>query len=376
MSKKTIAVNVRHLIPNKMEGIGWFSYQMMKRITTQHPDVHFYFLFDRTFPEEFIFSDNITPIILSPPARHPLLIYYWNEWLVPDLLNKLQPDVYVSLDGFISKRAKYRQYAIIHDLNFLVYPQFLTWSIKKLYDYFFVKHLHIADRIGTVSEFSKSEIIKYFHYPENKIDVVYNASNLQIREIKPDEENLIRQKYSNGLPYFLYVSSIHPRKNPDGVIKAFTEYKRKSNNSDKLIFAGRFFWKKNEVTDLIKNNPYKDDIIFTGRVDEDTKFLLMQFAKALIMVSHYEGFGVPVIEAMQVGTPVITSSTTSLNEIAGDAAIKVHPQDIHAIADAMQQINDNPELVKSLISKGFERARQFDWDKLSQQLWCGIEKIL
>ncbi len=376
MKEISIAVNVRHLIPNKMEGIGWFSYQVMKRITQQHPDVHFYFLFDRPFSQEFIFSDNITPIILSPPARHPLLIYYWNEWTVPNLLNRLRPDVYLSLDGFISKRAKYKQYAVLHDVNFIVYPQYLTWSIKKLYDYFFVKHIHHACRIGTVSQFSKSEIIRHMHYPEDKIDIVYNASNLKMRPVEKNDEEQIKSQFTQGKDYFLYVGSIHPRKNVKGIIRAFSQYKAMVQTDDKLIIVGRFFWNKQEIMEEVNRSPYKNDIVFTGRLDDDTVMLLMQFAKALVMVSFYEGFGVPVIEAMQLGTPVITSCTNALNEISGDAAIKVNPENIAEIAQAMKIIHENKNLVQQLINKGIEQARKFDWDISANALWDGLQKAI
>lgn len=376
MKERHIAINVRHLIPNKMEGIGWFTYQMIKRITENHPHIHFYFLFDSPFHPDFIFNDNITPIILYPPARHPLLIYYWNEWAVPNLLNKLMPDVYISTDGFISHRAKYKQYAVVHDVNFLVSPTFIPWSYRKLYEYFFVKHIHHAQRIATVSEFSKSEIKKYLNFPEDKIDVVYSASNLQYREVHPDELSNIKKKYTSGKNYFLYISSIHARKNVDGLIHAFNEYKRKSGSDDKLLLVGRFFWGKKKIMQLANHSAYHNDIIFTGRVDEKDILPLIKSAKAFILVSHYEGFGVPIIEAMQAGTPVITSNTTSLNEIANDAAIKVNPNDINAIADAMLQIHTQPHLVHTLIQKGKQQAEKFNWDNLAQLLWQGIEKVL
>ncbi|GIV26708.1 MAG: glycosyl transferase [Bacteroidia bacterium] len=375
MKELNIAVNVRHLIPDKMEGIGWYSYQIMKRLTQQHPDVHFYFLFDRNFSDEFIFSDNITPIILTPPARHPLLIYIWNEWTVPNLLNKLKPDVYLSLDGFISKRSKYKQYAVVHDINFVVFPEHLTWSIKKLYDYFFVKHIHYANRIATVSEYSKSEIVQYLHYSEDKIDIIPNASNLKFRDILPNEEQHIKAQFTNGKNYFLYVGSIHPRKNIIGLINAFNLYKKNSLTDDKLVIVGRFFWGKREVMDVVEKSPFKNDIIFTGRLNDDTTMVLMKFAKALVMVSFYEGFGVPVIEAMQLGTPVICSNTTALNEVAGNAALKVNPQDIQEIAKGMQTISTNSEVVKNLISKGKEQAQKYNWDISANKLWDEIMKL-
>lgn len=372
-----IAVNTRYLIPNKMDGIGWFSYQTIKRIVEKHPEIHFYFLFDRTFHPEFIFADTITPIILSPPARHPILIYYWNEWAVPNLLNKLQPDLYLSLDGLVSRRAKYKQYAVLHDLNFIVFPEYLTYSVKKLYDYFLVKNIQHADRVATVSNFSKSEIVHHLNYPENKIDVVYSASNLnRIPDSNINDAIRLKNQYTKGMDYFIYVGSIIPRKNIEGLIKAFELYKERVGNTDKLILVGKFFWGKKYLLDLLTRSKYSNDIIFAGRLDDDTRTLLIKHARALLLVSHYEGFGVPVIEAMQVGTPVITSNTTSLDEIAGDAAIKVNPKDVAEIARSMEKIAKDPELVKALTAKGKLQAKKYHWDNSADLLWEGIAKVI
>lgn len=376
MKEISVAVNVRHLIPHKMEGIGWFSYQMMKRITQKQSNVHFYFLFDRNFSEEFLFSDNITPIIISPPARHPLLIYYWNEWLVPHLLNKIKPDIYLSLDGFVSKKARYRQYAVVHDVNFMVFPEYLTWGVKKLYHYFFIKNIHHAQRIATVSNFSKSEIIKYLNYPEKNIDVVYSAVNLNYSNDININEDELKNKYTNGHDYFLYISSIHPRKNVDGLILAFNEYKKITQSQDKLIIVGRFFWGKNKITEALNNSAYKQDIVFTGRLSDEESAALLKHAKAFVYVSHYEGFGVPIIEAMQAGVPVITSNTTSLNEISDNAALKVNPKNVSEIAQAMCLINDQLSVRKTLVNKGYVQSQKYNWDNCAELLWQGLIKLL
>ncbi len=377
MKDMSIAINTRHLVTNKMDGIGWFTYQTIQRIVTQHPGIHFYFLFDRNFNPEFIFSDNITPIIISPPARHPLLIYYWNEWAVPNLLNKLHPVVYLSFDGLISKRAKYKQYAVVHDLNFLVFPEYLPYSVRKLYNHFLIKNIRCADRIATVSQFSKAEIVKYLNYPENKIDVVYNAPNIKLnQETNGFDEKQLKEKFTQGKDYFIYVGSIHARKNIDGMIKAFIEYKNKTNVDDKFIIVGRFYWGRKEIMKLVNDSKYTNDIIFTGRLDDYITASLIKSAKALVLVSHYEGFGVPVIEAMQLGTPVITSHTTSLNEIAGSAALKVNPQSIQEITAAMETIHVDKNLVNSLIRKGKEHCQKYNWDANAHNLWKGIEQLI
>ena len=130
-----IAVNTRLLLKNKLEGIGWFTFESLKRITTQHPEHHFFFIFDRDFSEEFIFSDNITPLIQFPPARHPFLFFAWFEYALPSLLNKLKPDLFLSPDGFLSLRYQGKSMNVIHDLNFEHYPEDLPALIRWYYRY-------------------------------------------------------------------------------------------------------------------------------------------------------------------------------------------------------------------------------------------------
>src|SRR5690606_17933001 len=110
-----------------LDGMGWFSYQTLKRITRPHPDVHFVFLFDRPFNEQFLFSENITPLVLSPQARHPLLYYTWFQHSVKNLLNRMRPDLFLSPDGFLSLGAKCRQLPVIHDINFHHHPKDSRW---------------------------------------------------------------------------------------------------------------------------------------------------------------------------------------------------------------------------------------------------------
>lgn len=150
-----IAVNTRLLVKNKLEGIGWFSYETLKRITTQHPEHEFYFIFDRKHSDDFIFSDNVTPIELFPQARHPFLYYLWFEFSMPRLLKKLKPDLFLSPDGYLSLKSKIKSLVVFHDLNFEHYPEDIPWLERKNYKYFFPRYAKKADRIATVSEYSK-----------------------------------------------------------------------------------------------------------------------------------------------------------------------------------------------------------------------------
>ena len=138
-----IAVNTRLLLKNKLEWIGWFSTETLKRITTQHKEHQFYFIFDRKYDDAFIFSDNITPVVIPPQARHPVLYYIWFENSIPRLLKKLQPDLFFSPDGYLSLTTKVRSMNVFHDLNFEHYPADLPFSERTYYRHFFPLYAHM-----------------------------------------------------------------------------------------------------------------------------------------------------------------------------------------------------------------------------------------
>ena len=137
-----IAINTRLLLKDKLEGIGWFTYETLKRITTQHPEHEFFFIFDRQYSEEFIFAKNVTPIVLTPPTRHPFLWILWFEYRIPRLLKKIGADVFVSTDGYISLRTKTPQVDVIHDINFVHFPKQLPFLTSWYYNKYFVNRSH------------------------------------------------------------------------------------------------------------------------------------------------------------------------------------------------------------------------------------------
>jgi hypothetical protein len=157
-----IAVNTRLLLKNKLEGIGWFTFEAMKRITKAHPGHHFYFLFDRAYDASFIFGENVTPVVIGPQARHPVLHYLWFEYSVPGALKKINPDVFVSPDAYLSLKTKFKTLLVIHDLNFEHYPENMPALVRKYYKYFTPRFARKASRIATVSRFSKQDIVKQY----------------------------------------------------------------------------------------------------------------------------------------------------------------------------------------------------------------------
>ena len=371
-----IVVNTRLLIKNRLEGIGWFTYENLKRIVINHPNIHFFFVFDREFDAEFVFADNITPIILSPQARHPILYYIWFEFSITQLLKDLKPDLFLSPDGYLSLRTNIKQYGVIHDINFYYSKNDLPKFEYYYYNYFFPKYAKIATRIGTVSEFSKNDISSTFRINPSKIDVVFNGVNENFRSISLLEIQSTKKKYTNCNDFFIYVGSLHPRKNIERLFIAFDEFRMVSNRVVKLVVVGKKMWWTNQLETTYMRLRFKDDIVFTGRLEESELNRLIASSLALTYVSYFEGFGIPILEGFKCETAVITSNITSMPEVAANAAYLIDPYSIDSIKCGLMELSQNSLLRQSLINKGKIRVLDFSWNKTAELLWQSIEKAL
>ncbi len=371
-----IVVNTRSLIPNKLDGIAWFTFQTLKRITLAHPEIEFTFLFDRPYSEEFVFSSNVKPIVLFPPARHPFLYLLYYQIAVKNILQKIKPDLFLAPDGLLVIGTRCKQLAVIHDINFEHYPKDLKFFYSKYYSIFVPVFARIANRIATVSEFSKKDIATQYRIEPNKIDVVYNGINEGYTPLSLDDKEAVRTKYTKGLPYFLFVGSQSPRKNLARLIKAFDLFKKQSGANHQLVLVGSSFWGKGEIDSCIQNSPYKADIIITGRLAQEELEKITASAFALTFVSYFEGFGIPLVEAMQCEVPIISSNVSCMPEIAGDAALYADPFNSNDIAAKMLELYQNPSLAAALVKKGMERKQQFSWDLSAEKLWQSIEKTI
>ncbi|MEI6694722.1 MAG: glycosyltransferase family 1 protein [Bacteroidota bacterium] len=370
-----IAVNTRLLLKGKLDGIGWFTYEAFKRICIQHPEHQFIFLFDRPYNEDFIFAENITAVTLYPQSRHPILWYLFFEWSVPLALKKYKADVFITPDGWLSLRTKVKTLAVIHDLNFEHFPRFLKFSHRIYLNYFFHRFAQKADRIVTVSEYSKNDIAELYGISKDKIDVVYNGSHDLYKPVNESIKIKIKKEFTKGKPYFIFIGSLHPRKNLSNLFRAFDEFRKLNQTETKLVIVGQKQWWNGEIEDAYNAMEFKKEVIFTGRMAPEVLNELLASSLALTYVSLFEGFGIPIVEAFYAETAVITSANTSMPEVAGEAALLVDPYSVTAIADAMQLIDSNPELRSSLIEKGKSRRLLFSWDQTAEKLWTSIEKI-
>lgn len=369
-----IAVNTRLLLAGRLDGIGRFADETLRIITAQHPEHQFYFYFDRKPDDQFIYNSNIIPVVIPPQARHPLLFLAWFEASLPIGFRSTKPDIFLSPDGFLSLTSSVKSLGVIHDLNFEHYPEDIPFLVRKYYSSMFPLFARKATRIATVSEFSKSDICQLYKIDPSKIDVVCNGASSIFKPLSPEDQQSTREKFAQGCSYFFFVGTLHPRKNLVNLFRAFDQFKKNDTSSTKLLLAGARMWWTDEIRLAYENMEHRDHVIFAGRVSDLELVSLMASALALTYVSYFEGFGIPILEAFECDTPVITSNVTSMPEVSGNAALLTDPFSVSSICSAMRQIAGDSGLRQKLILAGREQRMKFSWAKTAQKLWDCIEK--
>ena len=371
-----IVVNTRLLRKNDMDGIGWFTYNTLQYIVKQNPDLEFHFLFDSGIDQEFIFAENIIPHNLFPPAKHALLNLIWFEVSARRMLHKINPDIFISPDGILCLGWQGRQYSVMHDINYFHNPKDFKWSNRKYYNYFFPKFAKKACRIATVSEFSKDDIVEQYKIHPDKIDVVYNGVNNFFEPVSEEKKIKVKAELTGGEDYFIFIGTLHPRKNILRLLDAFELFKKETRTAVKIIIAGKSLYRVDEIFQKHAEMMHKEDVIFTGRIPDNKINSILGAALALTFVPTFEGFGIPIIEAIQCEVPVICSNVTSMPEIAGDAALLVNPNNVEEIKSAMIMLYQSPSLQMELVRKGNLRKKIFSWQRTASLLWESVTKCL
>lgn len=371
-----IAVNTRLLLKDRLEGIGQFTFETLQRITRLHPEHQFFFLFDRKYDESFLFSDNVTPIVAHPQARHPYLWYLFFEYGIPLKIRKIKPDLFLSTDGWIPTKLEVPVVNVIHDLNFLHHPGFVPPVVRRYYDRFFPKFARNATRLATVSEYSRQDIIHSFHVDSEKVDVVFSGNNPAYKPLTMEQQNQVRLKYTDGNDFFLFVGLIHKRKNLDNIFRAFDIFKDRCACATKLVVVGEKKWWAGEIEDTYLKMRHREDVLLLGRQPLEVVCELTASSIAMVYTSLFEGFGLPIVDSFNAHVPIITSNVTAMPEIAGDAAILVDPQSPDQLAEAMGCLQQDKCLRNTLIEKAIVRKGLFTWDRTAELLWKTIEKAL
>ena len=368
-----IAINTRFLLTNKLEGFGWYSYEICKRLVESHPEHTFIFFFDRPYDSQFVFGDNVIPVVLKPAARHAFLFYYWFEFAVTKALTKYKADLFFSPDGYLSLGTKIPQIAVIHDINFAHFPEDLPKMAGKYLNYFFPKFALKAKKIITVSAYSKQDLVTTYGIESSKISVIWNGASDAFVPLSAQQKSDLKSKLTGGKDYFVFVGSLHPRKNVARLIEAYLLFKTNYPDGFDLVIVGENLWKNKGFN--VPQTKLQSSIHFTGRLDLDSLTKVMGAASSLVYVPYFEGFGIPLVEAMKCGVPLIAGNKTSIPEVVGDAGILVDPYSVEEITDALCRFYLDPSLQKELSVKSLERGKLFSWDLAAQSVWNEIESL-
>jgi glycosyltransferase involved in cell wall biosynthesis len=298
----------------------------------------------------------VTLVNLLSQFPNPLLAYFERP------LNHF--DIIQGTDHFIYPSQQGLRVMTIHDLTCFKYPEYAT-NIVKTYQARIRHCLKWTDLIITFANSTKQDIIKYLGFPEDKIKVTpqasrYSASCIYSPKFNPNLSNF-------NEPYLLFVSTLEPRKNIITLIEAFNYLKETKNIEHHLILIGKLGWKYQPIVEKIAQSPYQTFIHHLDYLSDEAVAYFYKNAEVFVYPSYYEGFGLPVLEAMTLGAPVITSNVSSLPEVAGDAAILINPNKVLELAEAILQVISNSDLRDQLIDKGKKRSQQFSWQQTAQK---------
>jgi len=308
------------------------------------------------------YGANFTTKILRAP-------YGWTQFRLPISLFSDKPDIYFSYHHWLPLvTPKCKKIVTIHDLAFLNYPEYFGKGIANYLKYSTRNAIQKADKIITISQYSKNDIIVNYNVNEEKICVIYHGYD-RIFDIQrnPETSRRILNKYNISHEYLFFLGDLHLRKNPIRSIDAFQQFKGKHQTDHKLVIAGRSDYLADRIFAHANNNKIKEHVVFTGYIDRNDLPYLMSSATALLFPSLFEGFGIPLLEAMASSTPIITSNITSMPEIVGDAGILIDPYDANSIEAAIEEIVFDRSKREYLIAAGLKRANNFSWDKTAKE---------
>jgi glycosyltransferase involved in cell wall biosynthesis len=368
-----IAVNINFTSGGVLNHDNDFIFECFSRLASQYPQHQFIYFTDKEFDKKNSISKNITSVNAGPKSKNPLLFQYWLNYKLPSLLRKHKVDVFVST-GCCSLRTKVPQCIIVNDLSFLQHPQFFMAGWLSFYKNNTAKFLNKATAVVSTSQFLKKEIAGKFKIQSDKIDVAYSGTNSIFKPVSWQLKDAIKEKYTEGLEYFLYSGAIHPQQNLITLLKAFSFFKKRQKSNMQLIIASTTVANDKEFVKSLSTFKYRHEVKILENTPPDLLAQITASAYAMVYPSPYDVFGISPAQAMQCDIPVITSNTTELIETCGDAALYINPDDFNDIAEKMMLLFKDEDLRNKLIVKGRQQAMLFNWDKTAVVVWGVINK--
>lgn len=349
-------------------GIGQWIIHILKNIMEFDKDNEYYLFSYDELKEPFTLPENWHMVYYGgEKKKHRRYLTHMHRYL-----KKYHIDVFVGTRHYLPLlKGKTKFIGIVHDLIPLYMPELFTKRHRQRFKIFTEICRYKADLIIAVSEATKKDVLNYMHFPEEKVKVVYEGANPLFtaeRDAKGIAETM--KKYHIDSDYILCLSTVEPRKNMLRTIQAYEQCVLSQNLPYKLVIVGGSGWNNGEIYEYVQQSEaLKKHVIFTGYVSDVEVKHIYANASLFIYASLCEGFGLPVLEAMQSGIPVITSNVSSMPEVAGDACELVDPLNIEQLKDAIVRILSSKELQKLMADNGLERAKLFSWEKAAKEIW-------
>ena len=344
-------------------GLGRYAYELFLALRAEDPDNEYLIFFNNPVRAQIDPPLDRFPQLTSPlsykPWRLSALLAHFLQISQDSLFPKV--NIFHATDHLLPRLSSIKGVFTLHDLIFLFHPQ----THKPLNRWFLTlmmpRFLRVADAVIAVSECTKRDAVRYYGIPEEKIIVIYEGVNPRFRPAGPETVAAVRQKY--GLPerFILYVGTIEPRKNLTTLLEAFHHLTTLQPCDLRLVIVGKRGWLYEGFFRRLRELGLEERVHFTGYVPDEDLPALYSAADLFVFPSLYEGFGLPVLEAMACGTPVVCSNTSSLPEVAGDAALLVPPTDVRGLAEAMARVLTDETLRGAMRAKGLARAGEFSW---------------
>ncbi len=360
-------------------GIGQYQVHLLRALLSIDQDnfYHFYAfnLRNRQRFDDIQFPfDNYKLNVIPIPQR--LITLWWMMFSRPSLERVAgECDLYHVSEICIQPARKAKTVAMVHDLTTLLFPEHHVKSNVFLHNQRF-KRIKRVDGILTNSQATKADIVKHLDIHPDKIFVTHLGADRRFHQMEKEDVYPILQKYSLTKPYILFVGTLEPRKNVETLIRAFNQLKQVHNIPHELVLVGQKGWLYRSILEAIESSPFKSDIRQVDYVPDSDVPALMNGAEVFAYPSFYEGFGLPVLEAMQCGVPVVTSNISSLPEVGGEACLYIHPESADELSETLYKVIRDKSFQKTLSEKGICRAKQFSWEKCAEKTLKAYQEVM
>ncbi len=352
-------------------GIAQYTQRLIRALAALEPPHEFLILHSRKDQRNLAVAPLQRRIRCWTPAHHRFERLALALEIAPLRLDLLHsPDFIPPLDG------RYRSVITVHDLAFLYYPQFLTSAARRYYNGQIAAAVARADAIIAVSETTRADLLQLLRVPPQKITVIPEAAGEQFRPVPPEEVARLRKERSLPKDYILFVGTIEPRKNISGLLRAYAHLRSLLPDAPPLVVVGGRGWLDEEVFTLYEALNLGRWVIWYGPADPADLPPLYSGAAVLCLPSFYEGFGLPPLEAMACGTPVVVSNRSALPEVVGEAGLLVNPDDVGEIAEALRRVLTDSTLAADLRRRSLQRAAQFSWKEVARRTLAVYERVL